>query len=203
MWAHPTGEKGGGALQWRTPASHESGVSVERLEEELLLPAQASNWAGERNWPTPTALDRPRTPETMAKSAAFRKRNANQNTVPLYLGEVAQNWPTPAANEDRAENYTLETSERHLGEGRHQAERLAAQSGPPAHQTQTDGNESSESDQTSPRPSTKRLNPSFVEWMMGVPIGWTSLKPLGMGSFRQWLQNFSEVYEAYGELGEV
>jgi hypothetical protein len=24
-----------------------------------------------------------------------------------------------------------------------------------------------------------------------------------MGSFRQWLQNFSEVYEAYGELGEV
>ncbi len=48
-------------------------------------------------WPTPTALDRPRSPETMAKSAAFRKRNANQNTVPLYLGEVAQmsGWPTP------------------------------------------------------------------------------------------------------------
>lgn len=33
----------------------------------------------------------------MAKCAAFRKRNANQNTVPLYLAEVAQTWQTPSA----------------------------------------------------------------------------------------------------------
>ena len=33
----------------------------------------------------------------MAKRYAFRKRNANQNTVPLYLNEVAvlAGWPTP------------------------------------------------------------------------------------------------------------
>lgn len=41
-------------------------------------------------WPTPTAVDRMRDDETMAKCAAFRKKNAGQNTVPLYLGEVAQ-----------------------------------------------------------------------------------------------------------------
>jgi hypothetical protein len=46
-------------------------------------------------WPTPTALDRPRNDETLAKSASFRKRNANQNAVPLYLGEAAQRWSTP------------------------------------------------------------------------------------------------------------
>ena len=46
------------------------------------------------SWPTPTAMNRPRTPETMAKSAEFRKRTANQNTVPLYLSEAAANWPT-------------------------------------------------------------------------------------------------------------
>ena len=49
-------------------------------------------------WPTPTAVDRVRNEETMAKCAAFRKRNAGQNTVPLYLGEVAERtalWPTP------------------------------------------------------------------------------------------------------------
>jgi hypothetical protein len=40
-------------------------------------------------WPTPTAMNRPRSPKTMEKCAAFRKRNANQNTVPLYLEEVA------------------------------------------------------------------------------------------------------------------
>jgi len=51
-------------------------------------------------WPTPTAVDRVRNEETMAKCAAFRKRNANQNTVPLYLGEVAVRtamWPTPTS----------------------------------------------------------------------------------------------------------
>ncbi len=47
------------------------------------------------SWPTPTAMDRPRTPETMAKSAAYRKETHNKNTVPLYLGEAATNWPTP------------------------------------------------------------------------------------------------------------
>lgn len=31
----------------------------------------------------------------MAKCAAFRKENANQDTVPLYLAEVAEMWPGP------------------------------------------------------------------------------------------------------------
>ena len=43
----------------------------------------------------------------MAKSAAFRKRNANQNTVPLYLGEVAA-LSIPSADPDRAA--TIQTS---------------------------------------------------------------------------------------------
>ncbi|MFM9829389.1 MAG: hypothetical protein ACKVOB_11695 [Sphingomonas sp.] len=40
-------------------------------------------------------MNRPRSDETLAKCADFRKRNANQNTVPLYLEEVAQHWATP------------------------------------------------------------------------------------------------------------
>lgn len=35
---------------------------------------------------------------------------------------------------------------------------------------------------------TARLNPNWVEWLMGWPIGWTDLKPLGMGKFRLWRQ---------------
>jgi site-specific DNA-cytosine methylase len=30
------------------------------------------------------------------------------------------------------------------------------------------------------------LNPEWVEWLMGWPLGWTDLKPLAMGRFRQW-----------------
>lgn len=33
-----------------------------------------------------------------------------------------------------------------------------------------------------------QLNPMWVEWLMGWPIGWTALEPLATGKFRQWLQ---------------
>lgn len=32
------------------------------------------------------------------------------------------------------------------------------------------------------------LNPDWVEWLMGWPIGWTDLEPLAMDKFRQWLE---------------
>lgn len=34
----------------------------------------------------------------------------------------------------------------------------------------------------------KRLNPEWVEWLMGWPLGWTDLKPLEMDRFREWRQ---------------
>jgi DNA (cytosine-5)-methyltransferase 1 len=37
-----------------------------------------------------------------------------------------------------------------------------------------------------------QLNPTFVEWLMGWPIGWTELKPLEMDKFREWQQQHSE-----------
>ncbi len=55
-------------------------------------------------WPTPDATNRVRDEETMAKCAAFRKRKANQNTVPLYLAERAQRWATPDCNTSTRSN---------------------------------------------------------------------------------------------------
>jgi len=31
-------------------------------------------------------------------------------------------------------------------------------------------------------------NPTWVEWLMGWPLGWTNLKPLAMDRFRKWLR---------------
>jgi hypothetical protein len=39
------------------------------------------------------------------------------------------------------------------------------------------------------------MNPTFVEWLMGIPSGWSGLKPLETGSYQQWLSAFSR--EAY------
>ncbi len=33
------------------------------------------------------------------------------------------------------------------------------------------------------------LNPDWVEWLMGWPIGWTDLRPLEMGRWRSWLRS--------------
>lgn len=38
---------------------------------------------------------------------------------------------------------------------------------------------------------TARLNPAWVEWLMGWPIGWTDLKPLEMDKFLSWQQGLS------------
>lgn len=34
----------------------------------------------------------------------------------------------------------------------------------------------------------EQLNPFFLEWQMGWPIGWTALEPLEMGKFQRWLR---------------
>jgi len=40
-----------------------------------------------------------------------------------------------------------------------------------------------------------QLNPSWVEWLMGWPIGWTDLKPLETDKFQQWQQQHLEFYQ--------
>lgn len=37
----------------------------------------------------------------------------------------------------------------------------------------------------------KRLNPGWVEWLMGWPTGWTALKPLEMVRFQEWQRQHS------------
>ena len=37
-----------------------------------------------------------------------------------------------------------------------------------------------------------RLQPAFVAWLMGYPIGWTDLKPLETQLFHKWLEQFLE-----------
>ncbi|KJH67258.1 hypothetical protein UF16_11095 [Chromobacterium violaceum] len=40
-----------------------------------------------------------------------------------------------------------------------------------------------------------QLNPEWVEWLMGWPIGWTGLKPLGMDKFREWQRQHGPAWD--------
>tara|TARA_R110000737_G_scaffold343946_1_gene370493 strand:+ start:506 stop:952 length:447 start_codon:yes stop_codon:yes gene_type:complete len=61
----------------------------------------------------------------------------------------------------------------------------------PAARDWKDGNYASESERHTPPLAVHaggKLNPTWVEWLMGWPLGWTELKPLGMDKFQQWQQ---------------
>ena len=43
---------------------------------------------------------------------------------------------------------------------------------------------------------TGRLNPTWVEWLMGWPIGWTVLQPLEMDRFREWQRQHGDCFHS-------
>ena len=111
--------------------------------------------SGVAKWATPTAMDshasggnpaNPKSGETLTDQAVRRPASAR---------------PTPAASDgkravspderDRPEGYTLSATVSHFSL--------------PDPETPPDGKPSSG--------STRVLNPLFVEWLMGLPIGWT------------------------------
>lgn len=47
-----------------------------------------------------------------------------------------------------------------------------------------------------------QLNPEWVEWLMGWPIGWTELKPLAMDKFREWQQQHSQSSSIWSDPHE-
>lgn len=40
-----------------------------------------------------------------------------------------------------------------------------------------------------------QLNPEWVEWLMGWPIGWTALRPLGMDKYHEWRQQHGKSWQ--------
>jgi len=210
-----TGGKGSGL--WRSPAQQEPGVSAERLEPiEGGTPGGMNRHFDKRTgrmaqiglsqqivlrgmWPTP------RTGKTTdEKSESWLARNAkgDVSTPPLSL---AVKWPTPQERDGKGVSQRF-----HLGDT-HGCLPNAVLGGTKTRRTfptpQTmdaltkirpvtyRGN--------SPRITSNRgiegqaglrdvaggqLNPDWVEWLMGWPIGWTALEPLATGRFQSWLQ---------------
>jgi len=84
--------------------------------------------------------------------------------------ETHRMWPTPEANERNT--YPRMTKTR---KGVQKVEPNLA--GAVKTERNSDGS-----------PTGGQLNPNWVEWLIGWPIGWTDLKPLAMGKYQQWLQ---------------
>lgn len=88
-------------------------------------------------------------------------------------GTGAGLWPTPSANEFR-------TQDREKLIARRARCKATKRNGNGFGLTL--GNALTMTGETGP------LNPPWVEWLMGWPLGWTDLKPLEMDRFREWRQ---------------
>jgi len=84
---------------------------------------------------------------------------------------VKENWPTPCAREAR-NGYQVRTSKSGNCSQRGLTTIAVDESG-------------------GPEKSTK-LNPRWVEWLMGWPIGWTDIDPLPPENVATWLKGMSE-----------
>jgi len=182
--------------QWATPQSRDY-RSTEVNKPRWENPDRSRNLNDQvafevRTWPTPNVVDykgfdppgkkNPHRPGELYEVGMWNTPNT-MDTLPAKTQEALDHEYTHRQGRSNPNNLRDQVN---VEEGQ------AKWPGPQAHQTETVGPESSPSDQNSLPPSPKRLNPNFVEWLMGLPIGWTDLKPLETESYHQWYENFSE-----------
>ena len=146
---------GSGCSSWPAARSEDSESAGERVTRGVADTLTAAS----RQWATPQAHDG-RRPGADLKS-----------TQGGNLSRDAAAWPTPAARDHKG-SLPLDARDRTMDTLDEAAERKFRFS-PPGPQTQ-DGPPSSK--------ARRRLNPLFVEWLMGWPIGWTDCASPGTAS---------------------
>lgn len=155
-----------------------NGECWERPRLERRIGADESGF-----WPTPVTLDSgSRFNRSMSDGAQLRptlgamarynlwptptvKGNYNRKGLTDSSGDglmtAIRRWPTPTARDHRGVHRRERALER----------RLESSRGTPLNEA-----------------AGGLLNPAWVEWLMGWPIGWTALQPLATGRFQEWLR---------------
>lgn len=154
---------------WQTPRATdgEKGGPNQSLKGKPALSSEAAHWA------TPAAglHNYAESPESFEARSA---RLVEQGTRPLgaNLGQQAQTWPTPMSHETRLGFQRRDTGKK--GTQKSLTTIVMEREGfRPAPATSTDGPPTSQPE------AHPRLNPAFVESLMGWPVGWSLPMPRG------------------------
>ena len=139
------------------------------------------------SWPTPGQRD------YKGDRAPIDGKNISHSSGTRFgmgLAGATKSWPTPSATEVRQG-----VQDRSRGKKGSQESLTAIvlkefecnnPTGPMAPVKQSNGSDSSKSAQTSPQPLKKRLNPKFVEHLMGIPTGWSLPIPIDQKDYKRW-----------------
>ena len=137
-------------------------------------------------WPTATTMD-------AHSSGGNPDTTGSHGTTLTDLAVRLWSWPTPTAklgDNNRVMALPALARDRHFRQGRRNLDDAVViwDSSLPDLTTSGVGPKSS--------PSTRRLNPRFVAWLMGLPVGWTdTTTPLARTSFERWATESSRWLE--------
>jgi len=147
-----------------------------------------------KNWATPNTLDTldPKSQAALDReSSTVRKGRSQPNNLrdQVAVRDGDRNWPTPTKRDWKGSGPSVERKDgksrmSHLdykAELSHFGQTTDPDSlSSPHHQmTTSHGSGSQNTDQIYSLPSQRKLSPKFVEYLMGLPEDWTSLKPIG------------------------
>lgn len=165
------------SYSWKTPQCSLLGGLIEFSETwprwgtmqngefwALSTPGHLTNETESGLWPTPTASQARSEGMIMQLRAlvdagTLTREEAERIAQGSLTPKRMKQWPTPTVNDSK--NSTLPPSQ--INHDNIPGELLRQGESP-------GGN----------------LNPTWVEWLMGWPIGWTDLQPLAMDKFQQW-----------------
>ena len=155
-WATTGSESGQTYKQWAT--------ALRKDYSRRLKSGRRMAGSGSLPWPTPNAaLMGEGDSRLLERRQEEKNKGRNGNGFGLTLAASVSQWPTPRAHDHKGggENTPLNS---YLD---WTAEAWSTASGPQAPPTSTPGHACS--------PKCRRLNPLFVEMLMGWPTGWTLL----------------------------
>jgi len=180
------------AKMWPTPSANEDATGTPDGKMQWMLTQAAKSGCTTRKeykdggtktrqtWPTPTTMDH-------VDRKKMRPSRAATGRTTGYLSEaiLPKMWRTPTAAETKNQAFSNQI---------YLQNQVGAVPKKWPTPTQSDGmggpGNSGRAGGENLRTQCKgQLNPSWVEWLMGWPIGWTDLRPLEMDRFRAWLRS--------------
>jgi len=172
LWALPMLErrtKGTGSGWWRTPDTGAGGTSgllkqgiTHRPNGQPIQVRLVDQVNNPHLWATPTVMDHLPARQEEALRRQYDKNRAGRTSHSTLREQVVYPppkvmWPTPAATDYKGSGKTGTLRDR-LDYATERGATKTRVYGEPA--------------------TTGQLNPNWVEWLMGWPLGWTDLKPL-------------------------
>jgi hypothetical protein len=189
------------SLSWPTPRNC-SAMAATITPESAWNPKRFPNLetvVGQRMWPTPTAVTRPMEGNVRLYRAKVDAGEMTEQEAEAILGKsvweaqgkLPAMWPTPISSSGMAED--IKTVKDRLDNGQKYKSRLVeavAIYPTPTHGKMaggtgafnkvqalySDGKISDEERKSMQAGNGGKLNPTWVEWLMGFPLGWTDLE---------------------------